>query len=172
MPTFHESMSEYKKQLEKGEIQLAYKGLMEYIMGLKVYIKKEYPDYFVPGGIYYGYMDMTYFSVNPKSLKQRNLKIAVVFIHQAFRFEAWLAGANKQVQQEYWQLIKESGWDQYRLVPTTKGVDSILEHILVDHPDFSDLDALTKKIESETLIFIQDIESFFTLHYNDKKESI
>jgi hypothetical protein len=43
-------------------------------------------------------MDMTNFSFIPKSFKQRNLKIAVVFIHEAFRFEAWLAGYNKQVQ--------------------------------------------------------------------------
>jgi hypothetical protein len=172
MPPFNESMSEYKKQLEKGEIQIAYKGLMDYIMGLKAYLKKHYPDYYLPGGIYYGYMDMTYFSVNPRSLIQRNLKIAIVFIHQAFRFEAWLAGANKQVQQEYWELIKHTGWDKYRLVPSTKGADSILEHILVEHPDFSDLNALTKQIESETLIFIQDIENFLLTLPDKTKEAI
>ena len=43
-----------------------------------------------------------------------------------------------------------------------KGVDSVVEHILVDNPDFSDLDALTKQIEQGTLKFIQDIESFLT----------
>jgi hypothetical protein len=35
-----------------------------------------------------------------------------------------------------------------------------MEHILVDDPDFSDLDALTRKIEQGTLKFIQDVESF------------
>ena len=63
MKTFHEYMNEYKKQLKKGYIQEAYKGLMEYIMELRTQFKKKYPDYFVSGSIYYGYMDMTYFSL-------------------------------------------------------------------------------------------------------------
>ena len=164
MESFHEYMNEYRKQLEKGAIQKAYKGLMEYIMDLRTHFKNKYPDYFVSGSIYYGYMDMTYFSFIPKSLKQRNLKIAIVFIHDTFRFEVWLAGYNKQVQTKYWKLFKESNWNKYRIPPTTKGVDSIIEYILVDNPDFSDLDALTKQIEKGTLKFINDIENFLSKH--------
>ena len=164
MGSFHEYMNEYRKQLEKGAIQKAYKGLMEYILDLRTHFKNKYPDYFVSGSIYYGYMDMTYFSINPKSLKLRKLKIALVFIHQAFRFEVWLAGYNKQVQSKYWQLIKQSGWNQYHIVPTTQGADSILEYVLVDNPDFSDLNALTEQIEGGTLKFIEDVESFLSLH--------
>jgi hypothetical protein len=162
MRTLHESMDEYRKQLEKGAIQEAYKGLMEYMLGLKTYFKTKYPDYFISGSLYYGYMDMTYFSFIPGSLKDRNLKIAVVFIHEAFRFEAWLAGYNKQVQTQYWKLFKESGWDRYHLVPTPQGADSILEHVLVENPDFNDLDALTSQIERGTLQFIQDVEGFLS----------
>jgi hypothetical protein len=162
MGSFQEYINEYRKQLEKGAIKEAYKGLMEYIMGLRTHLKTKYPDYYVSGSIYYGYMDMTYFSFFPKSLKQRDLKIAIVFIHDAFRFEVWLAGFNKQVQTKYWKLFKESDWNKYHLVSTTKGVDSIMEYILVDNPDFSDLDALTKQIERETLKFIKDVESFLS----------
>ena len=148
MESFHEHMDEYKQQLAKGSIQEAYRGLMDYLMGLRTYFKDQYPDYSVPGSIYYGYMDMTYFPIFPKALKDRNLKIAIVFLHEAFGFEVWLSGKNKQVMTEYWKLIKESGWDKYQIVPPGKGVDSIVEHILVDDPDFSDLDALTKQIET------------------------
>jgi hypothetical protein len=164
MGSFHEYMREYKKQIERGDIQKAYKGLMEYIMGLRMHFKNKYPDYFVSGSVYYGYMDMTYFSVYPGSLKDRKLKAAIVFVYEMFRFEVWLAGFNKQVQSKYWKLFKESGWDKHHIVPTTKGVDSILEHILADNPDFSDLDALTNQIESGTLKFIADIESFLSEH--------
>ena len=108
----------------------AYKGLMEYIMDLRTHFKNRYPDYVVSGSIYYGYMDMTYFSFYPESLKKQNLKIAIVFLHEPFRFEVWLAGFNKQIQSKYWKLIKESGWNKYHLVSTTIGADSILEHIL------------------------------------------
>ena len=162
MESFHEYINEYRKQLEKGAINRAYKGLMEYIMELRTHFKNKYPDYFVSGSIYYGYMDMTYFSFYPKSLKDRNLKVAIVFIHDTFRFEVWLAGYNKQVQTKYWELFKESDWNKYHIVSTTKGVDSIIEHILVDNPDFSDLDSLTKQIERETIKFIRDVESFLS----------
>lgn len=160
MDSFHESMNEYRKQLERGAIQKAYRGLMEYLMGLRTHFQTKYPGYLVSGSIYYGYMDMTYFSIFPKSLKQRNLKIAVVFLHEAFRFEVWLSGVNKQIQTEYWKLFKGSGWNKYRIVPTIKGADSILEHSLVGNPDFRDLDVLTNQIETETLKFISDVESF------------
>jgi hypothetical protein len=164
MESFPAYMDEYKKQLQRGAIQKAYKGLMEYIMNLRTHFKDKYPDCFVSGTIYYGYMDMTYFAFIPRSLKERNLKIAIVFNHEAFRFEVWLSGYNKQVQTQYWQLFKESNWKKYCLVSTTKGVDSILEYTLVDHPDFSDLDALTKQLESGTLKFIEDIEGFLSQH--------
>jgi hypothetical protein len=166
MGSFSEHMNEYRKQLEKGTIQKAYKGLMVYLMDLRTHLKNKYPDYNIPGSIYYGYMDMTYFSFFPESLKQRNLKAGIVFLHEAFRFEAWLFGYNKQVQTQYWKVFKESGWDRYHLVPTTKGADSILEHVLVDNPDFRDLEALTAQIERGTLRFIEDVESFLARHEN------
>lgn len=160
MESFPEYMHEYQKQMKNGAIQKAYKGLMEYIMDLRTYLKNKHPDYFVSGSIYYGYMDMTYFSFFPDPFKQRKLKIAIVFIHETCRFEVWLAGYNKQVQLKYWELLKKSDWNQHPIVTTTRGVDSIIESILVDRPDFSDLDTLTKQIETTSLKFIEDIESF------------
>jgi len=162
MESFHEYMNEYRKQLEKGAIQKAYKGLMEYIMDLRTHFQNKYPDYSVSGSIYQGYMDMTFFALSPKSFKDRHLKVAMVFLHETFRFEAWLTGYNKQVQSKYWKLFKESGWNKYRIVSPAKGVDSIIEHVLADNPDFSDLDALTKQIETGTLKFIKDVESFLS----------
>jgi len=162
MDTFNDAMLEYRKQLANGQIQKAYKGLMDFMLGLKTHFKDKYPDYFVSGSLYFGYMDMTYFAIIPESLKQRNLKIALVFNHEAFRFEAWLAGYNKQVQTKYWQLIKASGWSRYALVPDTKGEDAILVHILAANPDFSDLTGLTGQLERETLTFISDIENFLS----------
>jgi hypothetical protein len=159
MESLNDLMNEYKKQITKGAITKAYRGLMEYIMDLRTHLKYQYPDYFI-SGIYYGYMDMTYFSFYPISIKERNLKIAIVFIHESCRFEAWLAGTNKQVQQKYWKLFKDSDWNKYHIVSTTEGVDSIVENVIADNIDFSDLDALTKQIEMATLKFIMDIEGF------------
>ena len=164
MKSLHEYMNEYRKQLKKGAIQVAYKGLMEYIMNLKTHLKNNYPDYFVSGNIYHCYMDMSYFSFIPESLKRRKLKVGIVFNYDKFRFEVWLFGYNKQVNTKYWKLFKESNWNKYQIVPTVKGFDGITEYILVDNPDFSDLDSLTKQIEKGTLKFIQDVESFLSQH--------
>lgn len=100
MDSFNQYMEEYKKEMKKGTIRNAYKGLMEYIMDLRTHLQNKYPEHFV-SSLYYGYMDMTYFSFSPDSLKDRKLKIAIVFIHDTVRFEVWLSGQNKQIQKEY-----------------------------------------------------------------------
>ncbi len=162
MNSFQDYVDEYKRQLALGPIKNAYQGLMDYIMRLRTHFQNKYPDFFVSGSIYFGYMDMTYFSFSPDSLKKQGLKIAIVFIHDTCRFEAWLAGVNKQVQSKYWNFFNESKWNKYHVVASTKGVDSILETILVESPDFNDLDKLTGNIEKATLTFIEDIENFLS----------
>ena len=109
---------------------------------------------------------MTYFSLFPESLKRRKLKIALVFIHDRFRFEVWLSGSNRNVQSKYWKLLKESDWNKYHLASNPKGVDYVIDHILINNPDFSDLDTLTRQIERGTLEFIRDVEGFLSRQRN------
>ena len=162
MGSFPDSMNEYKNQLNRGYLQEAYQGLMVFFRDLRAHFKKKYPDYSVSGSIYYGYMDMTYFSVSPESLKRRKLKIAIVFIHDTFRFEVWLSGSNRNVQAKYWKLLKENDWNKYHLASNPKAVDYVLDHILINNPDFGDLDSITRQIERGTLEFIRDIEGFLS----------
>lgn len=161
MSTLQDSMQAYKKQLEDGPIREAYQGLMKYLMNLRTYFKNTYPDFYI-SSLYQGYMDMSFFSIYSSSLKTQKLKVAILFIHEPFRFEVWLVGSNKQVQSRYWKKIKESDWYQYPLVPSTKGVDAIIKHVLVENPDFNDFGSLTKQIENETMRFIQDVEGFLS----------
>jgi hypothetical protein len=161
MESLHESVIEYKKQMEKGIIQKAYRGILDYVMPLRTHIKNKYPELSV-GNIYCGYMDMTYFPLFPKFLKRRKLKFAMVFIHDTCRLEVWLSGNNRQIQKRYWELIRDNNWDTYRMDPNN--ADSIIEYTLEANPDFRDPDALTKKIETSSLSFIKDIEVFFSKH--------
>ena len=163
MESLQEYIEEYRKQMENGTIQQAYKGLMEYIMDLRMHFSKKYPD-FAPGNIYQGYIDMTYFPIFPIELTSRKLKIAIVLIHEKIRFEVWLAAQNKQIQAEYRKLFKEGNWTKYRIPAAVKGVDSIVEYTLADNSDFGDLNALTKQIEKGTLAFINQIEEFLYKH--------
>lgn len=163
MESLSKYISEYKKQMEKGTIQKAYQGLMEYIMYLRTRFIKKFSDW-ETGNLYQGYMNMTYFPIFTKSLKDRKLKIAVVSVHQTSRFEIWLSAQNKQIQAEYRKLFKEDDWNKYTITASAKGVDSIIEHTLVDDPDFGDLDALTEQIETGVLNFVADIETFLSKH--------
>jgi hypothetical protein len=52
----------------KGEIQIAYKGILEFLGKLRAEYIKKHPHYDV-SSIYQGYMDMSYFSLSTKSLK-------------------------------------------------------------------------------------------------------
>ena len=160
MATFPEAMSEYRVQLQKGAIQQAYRSLMEYMSALKTQLKAKYPDYQVSGSLYFGYMDMTYFSFTPPSLKDNGLKIAIVFVHESFSFEVWLSAANRAVLALYAQLIADAGWEKYRRVNAAQNPDAILEHTITTDPDFSDLPALSAQIERETLAFIEAVDAF------------
>jgi hypothetical protein len=95
-------------------------------------------------------------------LKNRNLKIILLFVHDTFELQVWLAGYNKNVQAKYWRLFNEGNWNKYHVAATTKDVDYIVDTVLVKNPDFSDLNALTKQIEAGTLKFIEDVEAFLS----------
>ena len=158
MDSFHDNMNEYRKQLQKGAIITAYQGLMAYFRDLRYHFKNKFPDFTVSGNVYYGFMDMTYFHLFSKSLKQQKLKIVVLFLHETFRFEVWLSGLNKQVQSHYLKFFKEKNWNKYHIASTTKNIDYILDHVLLANPDFSDFDVLTTEIERGTLTFLKDVE--------------
>ena len=150
-------MQEFHGQLRNGAIQRAYRALLSYMMELRIHFKSKYPDSSV-SALYQGYMDMTYFAVSPPSLKQRDLKIAIVFNYEDFRFEAWLSGRNRSVNRKYWEMFKVRKLPAYRVVTPAKGVDSIVECDLAQGFDLSDSDALTASIETGTNALIKDIE--------------
>jgi hypothetical protein len=157
MHSIQKDMEELHEQLKGGAIKRAYRWLLSYMMGLRTHFKNKYPDFSV-SALYQGYMDMTYFAVSPPVLKQRGLKLAVVFNWEDFRFEAWLAGRNRRINREYWKLFKERKWPAYRIVKPAKGVDSIVECDLAQGFDLGDTDALTSNIEMGMRALIKDIE--------------
>ena len=100
MTNLNDAINEYTAQLQKGQIQIAYRGIMTFMSTLKSTLESNHPDY-AASGLYFGYMDMTYFAFTPLELKRRNLKIAIVYLHQENRFELWLVGTNRKIQAEY-----------------------------------------------------------------------
>ena len=155
-------LNEYRQQLEKGEIQQAYRGLMEYMLSLRAYFQKQYPEFEVPGNLYFGYMDMTYFAIIPPELKQRKLKGGGRIPPRSIPVRGLAFGSKPTGPGGLFEPLRGKGWNKYKLTADPKASDSILEHVLVAEPDFGDLDALTKVIEIGTVKFIGDLEDLLS----------
>jgi hypothetical protein len=156
-------VEELRKQLNKGSIQKAYRALLSFMMGLRTRFEKKFGDSAV-SGLYQGYFDMTYFALFPPSLKRRDLKVAIMFNYDAFRFEAWLSARNRKIQRQYWEMFKVSPCADYRVITPAEGVDSIIECDLAKDIDLSDPEALTSRIETGTAAFIENIEKYLSRH--------
>ena len=159
MGTIQEDMYILRQQLQSGSIQRAYKVLLDYMMHLRTHFKSRYPGYSI-SGLYQGYLDMTYFAVFPPTLKPLDLKVAIVFNYEAFRFEIWLVARNRKLQRQYWELFQGSQWPMYKVVAPASGVDAIVEFDLSGEFDFEDLDGLTAMIDKATATFISDMDRF------------
>jgi hypothetical protein len=157
MPSIQKDMQELRRQLQSGSIQRAYRGMLRYMTDLRTHLQGRYPTYSFTS-LYQGYFDMTYFALVPPSLRQRGLKIAIVFNYGAFRFEAWLAAANRQIQRRTWESLKDARWPGYRVATPGAGVDAIIECDLADEFDLSDPQALTAAIDKKLAKFTRDIE--------------
>ncbi len=166
MQSIQEDMEGLRVQLVKGSFQKAYRALISFMMGLRTHFSNKYGDSAV-SALYQGYMDMTYFAIFPPALKSHNLKVAIVFNYDAFKFEAWLTARNRKVQRQYWELVKESKWPEYRVVTPAEGIDSIVECDLAKDFNIGDPDALTSKIESTAVAFINCFEIFLSEHQSD-----
>lgn len=163
MQSIHVEMDDLRKQLEKGSIQNAYRALISFMMGLRTHFAKKYGDSAV-SALYQGYMDMTYFAIFPQALKRHDLKVAVVFNYDAFRFEAWLAARNRKIQRQYWELFKEIPSAEYRTVTPAEGIDSIIECDLATDFDIDSPGILTSRIETAVGEFIDTIERILSDH--------
>ena len=124
---------------------------------MKNFLENRHPDY-AASGLYFGYMDMTYFAFTPLELKLRNLKIAIVYLHAENRFDAWLGGVNRKVQAEYVEIFKGKDLCGLILSEIKPGVDSIIEMQLAEMPDFDHPEELMQAIESKLIDFTGKIK--------------
>lgn len=144
----------YKEQLKKGDIQEAYVGLVKYVTRLGTSLSKNLAESYSFGSLFPGYMDYTYFYYTNDFLKNRKLKMGLVLNHTKMQFEIWLLGQTIPIQEKYWQYFKTTKWNKNR---TTKPQYSILETVLIEHPNFSDLDKLSKQIEDNLVLVTKEI---------------
>ncbi len=158
--TLNDAVRAYTQQLNERPIQQAYRGIMAFMSQLKTRLERTHPDY-ASSAVYPGYLDMTYFALTPPGLKQRDLKLAVVYLHQECRFEAWLAGANRKVQADYVQLLSRRELGRFSLSHVQPGVDAIIASPLLEQPDFDHPEEMQSQIEATLAEFVRDIITLF-----------
>ena len=154
MKTMNRLIDKYTYHLQQGEIQAAYKGILEFISKLRADIIKKYPHYDI-GSLYQGYMDMSYFSVSTKTLKDKGLKFAIVYLHAKKSFEIWLSARNRDIAKRYESILKSNISDSITVFHDDNNQDAIIEYTLTSTPDFEEQASLIKIIE-------QGIEKFVT----------
>ncbi|MEL7603271.1 MAG: hypothetical protein AAGU77_08970, partial [Bacillota bacterium] len=102
---------------------------------------------------------MTYFAFTLPALKDRKLKIAVVYLHEECRFELWLAAANRKIQVDYIEKLRHKDIGEYTLSQAAPGVDAILYTTICEQPDFGHPEELKRLVEEKTLEFARNVAS-------------
>jgi hypothetical protein len=161
MGTLDKVIQELRRRLGEGAIQRAYRGIVSYMAHLRTVFAAQQGEGTV-SGLYQGYFDMTYFALFPDALKKRQLKLAIVFNYQTFRFEVWLAARNRQLQRRYWELLHAAGYKKHPLVEPGMGIDAIVEVVLAENCSWDAEDHLTAQIIEGVKIFERDIVAFLS----------
>ncbi|MBR9833594.1 hypothetical protein GYB57_15725 [bacterium] len=154
MKNLNKYVSIYQDQIKKGDILIAYNELVKFVMNLRTTFIKRLSDKYSFSGILHGYLDYTYFYYSNDFLKTKKLKLGLVLNHLEMRFEVWLLGNTKPIQKKYWELSKSTKWNNNK---DEMPEYSILETILVEKPDFNNLDKLREQIETKMIKASEEI---------------
>lgn len=146
MKTLNQLINNYTCHLQQGEMQVAYKGILEFISKLRAHFIKNYPYYDI-GNVYQGYMDMSYFSLSTNLLKDKGLKIAIVYLHEKGDFEVWLSARNREISKRYDSIFNSNISDSITVFHDDNNQDAIIECTLTSMPNFEDKALLIDIIE-------------------------
>ena len=152
-------LSEYKELLQTTNIKECYQEFIKLFRYIRVTLAKSMPEYKFQGNIVENGMDYSYFLFINKNLKEKGLKMAVVFVHSNFQFEVWLSGYNRKYQSKYYDLLKEKNIP-FELTDNPIRKDFILRVTLEESADISDGSLLIKEIKSisnKLLMFIETL---------------
>ncbi len=161
--TINVNLKSYKKKSPQCEEQVDYHDLINYMKELRAYFIKEYESYFKGGNVYQGNSDYSYFSLTTEELKKQKLKFVIILNHKQPSFSICLSGQNKRIRKKYWKIFKGGDWNTYHVVESIDDSLFIIDHTIVEKPDFGNRKTLTKQIESESLKFINELTEILVL---------
>ncbi len=150
---------ELQIRLKDGSVQRAYRGIVSYMSRLRGVFADKLGERAV-SGLYQGYFDMTYFALFPDELKTRDLKLAIVFNYESFKFEVWLAARNRKVQKRYYELLLKTRYKRHPLIEPATGIDAIASAVLKENFSLETESTLTAQIIDGVTVFEKNIVAF------------
>ncbi|MEA4859738.1 MAG: methyltransferase domain-containing protein [Sphaerochaeta sp.] len=141
----------------KAPLSEAYKLILKTLTLCGRELQKHLPESEV-SGIYPGYLDMSYIALIPPNLKKRQLKLALVYVHEKGAFELWLAGRNRSIQAQVREELRGKLPSPYMLVEEAKGEDAIVQLRLGPLTDFTDMNLLIGKLCAMMHTMLQDLQ--------------
>ena len=94
-PAFLET---YCTLLQTTDLQKAYQEFIRLFRFLRNELERQMLDFRFQSSITENAMDYAYFSFTDPGLKEKGLKLVVVFDHKNFQLEVWLSGVNRTAQ--------------------------------------------------------------------------
>lgn len=88
----------YRTLLQTTDLQKAYQEFIRLFRFLRNELERQMPDFRFQNSITENAMDYAYFSFTDPGLKEKGLKLVVVFDHKNFRLDVWLSGVNRTAQ--------------------------------------------------------------------------
>lgn len=157
MESLNHLINRYTKLLQEGDIQRAYQGIMEFLRKLQVHNASRHPQYTI-SDLYQGKMDMSFFSISTSLLKANGLKLAIVYLHQKGRFEAWLSARNREIAKKFLRELQLESISQLTVFHDESNPDAIIECVLSQSPDFDNPALLMEDITKQSDCFVKEIE--------------
>lgn len=99
-------LEEYRALLQTTGLQRAYGEFMGMFRWLRAELERQMPDFRFQNAVSGSAIDYAYFTFTDEALRQKGLKLAVVFDAAGFQLEAWLCGVNRAAGRRWAGALK------------------------------------------------------------------
>lgn len=163
-----ELLLKYKKLMQTTNIQESYQEIIKFIKHIRANLVIQMDDYDFSSKVVENQMDFSYFQATKKALKEKGLKIQVVFIHKSCLFEVWMSGYNRAIQCKYNEMLATVKCPYERCENPEKN-DFIVKIPVKKSIGLDQTESMIEEMEYD----IRELETFFEDHkinvYKEKK---
>lgn len=100
-------LEEYRVLLQTTGLQRAYGEFVGMFRWLRTELERQMPDCRFQSAVSGSAVDYAYFAFADEALRQKGLKLAVVFDAAGFRLEVWLCGVNRAADRRWAGALKD-----------------------------------------------------------------